>query len=304
MKFGILIPQEGARFADVLAHARAAEALGYDSVWVEDHLRGIAVAPGEPAYEGWTTLTALLAGTERIRCGPLVLAEGFRNPAWLANAAATLDHLSGGRLTIGIGAGGYEAEFDSYGYDWLPAPERAARLAEAIEVMTGMWERRPFEGRYYRADGTADCPAPLQQPRPPIWVGGRGRSLLEVAARYADDWNAPLLTPDEVAVRVERLRALCDDLGRPLPEISYYGPVWLSDDAERIRARVDRALTSDNRNVRLYGRVAIAGDAHEAIARIKAYEAVGVSHFVCHFGRADVTTGTEQFAREVMPAFR
>src|SRR5687767_12577590 len=104
MRFGILIPQEGARFADVLAHARLAESLGYDTVWVEDHLRVIAVPPGTPAYEGWTTLTALLAGTERIEAGPLVLAEGFRNPAWLANAAATLDQLSGGRLILGIGA--------------------------------------------------------------------------------------------------------------------------------------------------------------------------------------------------------
>jgi alkanesulfonate monooxygenase SsuD/methylene tetrahydromethanopterin reductase-like flavin-dependent oxidoreductase (luciferase family) len=134
MEFGLLIPQEGARFADVLAHARLAESLGYDSVWVEDHLRVIAVPEEQPAYEGWTTLTALLAATERIRCGPLVLAEGFRNPAWLANAAATLDHLSNGRLLLGIGAGGYEAEYHSYGYEWLPPAERAERLAEALEV--------------------------------------------------------------------------------------------------------------------------------------------------------------------------
>ncbi|HJR18508.1 MAG TPA: LLM class flavin-dependent oxidoreductase, partial [Actinomycetota bacterium] len=186
MKFGILIPQEGAAFKDVLDHARLAESLGFDSIWVEDHLRVIAVPPGSPAYEGWTTLTGLLAGTERIMAGPLVLAEGFRNPAYLASAAATLDQMSSGRLILGVGAGGYAAEFRSYGYEWLESTQRAERLGEALEVITGMWEGRPFEGRWYRADGSADCPKPFQKPRPPIWIGGRGDSLLRVAARFAD----------------------------------------------------------------------------------------------------------------------
>lgn len=304
MKVGILVPQEGARFSDVLAHARLAESLGYDSIWVEDHLRVIAVPAGSPAYEGWTTLTALLAGTDQIRCGPLVLAEGFRNPAWLANAAATLDQLSGGRLILGIGAGGYRAEFDSYGYEWLEGPERAVRLGEALEVVTAMWEQRPFKGRFYSCDGTADCPKPLQRPRPPIWVGGRGARLLRVAARFADSWNAPLLTPEEIAERAERLRRYCDEEGRPMPQISYYGPVWMDEDPDKIRARVEKARASENRNVSLYGRVVVYGTPDEVVARLREYEAAGVTHFVCHFGRADVTKGTELFARTVLPAIR
>lgn len=304
MRFGILIPQEGAAFRDVLAHARLAEQLGFDSVWVEDHLRVIAVPPGSPAYEGWTTLTGLLTATERIKAGPLVLAEGFRNPAWLANAAATLDHMSKGRLILGIGAGGYEAEFHSYGYEWVESAERAERLAEALEVITGMWEGRAFDGRFYRADGTADCPRPLQEPRPPIWIGGRGRSLLRVAARFADSWNAPLLTPDEVAEKAATLKAFCDEEGRPMPEISYYGPVWVDDDAERMARRLQRAHASENRNVRLYARVAISGTPDEAVQRLREYERAGVTHFVCHFGRADVTAGTEAFAKTILPGFR
>lgn len=304
MRFGVLIPQEGASFKAVLEHARLAESLGFDSVWVEDHLRVIAVPPGSPAYEGWTTLTGLLVRTERIRCGPLVLAEGFRNPGWLANAAATLDHMSDGRLLLGIGAGGYEAEFHSYGYPWLESAERAERLSEALEVITGMWEGRAFEGRWYRADGTADCPKPLQQPRPPIWIGGRGKSLLRVAARFADAWNAPLLTPEEIAERVETLRDYCDAEGRPLPEVTYYGPVWMDDDEDRMARRLERARASENRNVRLYARVAISGTSRQAAARINEYADAGVSQFVCHFGRADVTAGTERFARAMIPAFR
>ncbi len=304
MRFGILIPQEGAEFKDVLAHARLAESVGFDSVWVEDHLRVIAVPPGSPAYEGWTTLTGILAGTERIMAGPLVLAEGFRNPGWLANAAATLDRMSGGRLILGIGAGGYEAEFHSYGYDWLESTERAERLGEALEVITGMWEGRAFKGRWYRGDGTPDCPRPLQEPRPPIWIGGRGASLLRVAARFADSWNAPLLTPGEIGERAERLRTFCELEERSTPEVSYYGPVWLDEDEERMARRLERAHASENRNVRLYARVAISGTTEQAIARIREYEKEGVTHFVCHFGRADVTSGTRMFAEEIIPAFR
>lgn len=303
MRFGILIPQEGARYDDVLAHARLAESLGYDSVWVEDHLRVIAVPAGSPAYEGWTTLTGLLMGTSRLRCGPLVLAEAFRNPGWLASAAATLDHMCGGRLLLGLGAGGYRAEYESYGYPWVEGRERAERLAEYLEVLTGMWEGRAFQGRWYRGDGTVDCPRPLQQPRPPIWIGGRGSALLRVAARFADAWNAPLLTPEEVEERVARLHELCDEAGRALPEITSYGPVWMDEDAERISRRVEKARASDNRNVALYGRVVVYGTPEEVIARLREYEKAGVTHFVCHFGRADVTIGTELFARTVLPAF-
>jgi alkanesulfonate monooxygenase SsuD/methylene tetrahydromethanopterin reductase-like flavin-dependent oxidoreductase (luciferase family) len=304
VRFGVLIPQEGASFDAVLAHARLAEALGFDSVWVEDHLRVIAVPPGSPAYEGWTTLTALLARTERVRCGPLVLAEAFRNPAWLANAAATLDRLSGGRLLLGMGAGGYEAEYRSYGYPWTPARERVARLEEALQVIQAMWERRPFEGRHYRCDGTADCPEPLQRPRPPLWVGGRSDAILGVAARHADVWNAPLLAPEEVAERAACLHRLAEEAGRATPEISVYVPVWMDEDAERMERRLARARASENRNVRLYARVAVSGTPDQVVARLRAYAEVRVTHVVCHFGRADVTRGTELFARTVMPALR
>jgi alkanesulfonate monooxygenase SsuD/methylene tetrahydromethanopterin reductase-like flavin-dependent oxidoreductase (luciferase family) len=303
MRFGLLIPQEGVPFDVVLEHALLAEDLGFDHVWVEDHLRTIAVPPGSPAYEGWTTLTALLARTTRIKAGPLVLAETFRNPALLANMAATLDQLSGGRLLLGIGAGGYEAEYKSYGFDWLEGRARADRLAEYLEVINAMWERRAFEGTYYRCDGTEDCPQPLQKPRPPIVVGGKGRSLLEVAARYADVWNAPLLTPQEVGERARMLAAFTPE-SRKGCATSWYGPCWIDEDEGRVGKRLEKARASENRTVRLYANVAIAGTPQMAIDRIREYEQAGVDEFIFHFGRADVTTGTELFAREVLPRLR
>jgi F420-dependent oxidoreductase-like protein len=306
MRFGVQIPQEGVDFGAVLEHARAAEKLGYDSVWIPDHLRVVAVAPGSPCFEAWTTLTGVLMGTERVVAGPMVLSEAFRNPAWLANAAATLDHMSNGRLILGIGAGWYEGEYLAYGYPWASGGERVERLGEALEIITRFWrgDGEGFEGRHYRAAGTSDAPRPLQKPHPPIWVGGQGPKLLRLAARYADAWNAPVLSAEQIAERVETLRRLCEDAGRTMVDVTYEGPVWIDQDEERIENRLERNRTAENPTQRTYARVAIAGTPAQVTARLKEYAAAGVSHVVCHFGRTTDLRGTELFARDVMPAFR
>ena len=305
MRFGVQIPQEGVSFEAVLEHARAAERLGYDSVWIPDHLRAVAVASGSPCFEAWTTLTGVLLGTERVRGGPMVLCEAFRNPAWLANAAATLDHMSGGRLVVAIGAGWYEGEYRAYGYPWASGGERVERLGEALEILKRFWTSpgEGFEGRHYRADGTADAPRPLQQPHPPLWVGGQGPKLLRLVARYADAWNAPVLSPGQVAERAETLRKLCEAEGRPMVEITYEGPVWIDTDAERIAARIERNRAAANPTQQTYARVAIAGTPDAVAKRIREYADAGVTHLVCHFGRTTDLRGTELFAREVMPRF-
>jgi alkanesulfonate monooxygenase SsuD/methylene tetrahydromethanopterin reductase-like flavin-dependent oxidoreductase (luciferase family) len=302
VRFGLLIPQEGVPFKAVLDHALLAESLGFDDVWVEDHLRTIAVPPGEPAYEGWTTLTALLARTTTIKAGPLVLAEAFRNPALLANMAATLDQLSGGRLILGLGAGGYQAEYASYGFDWLPPSKRAAKLGEYIHVIKAMWGRRAFEGEYYRCDGTEDCPQPLQEPHPPMVVGGKSDHILKIVAEHDVDWNVPLLTPEEVVERKAKLDALAPNARNGCA--TWYGPCWIDEDPLRLQRRLDKANASTNRTTTLYARAAIAGTPAQVTARIHDYIEAGIDGFVFHFGRADVTKGTELFAKTVLPAFR
>jgi alkanesulfonate monooxygenase SsuD/methylene tetrahydromethanopterin reductase-like flavin-dependent oxidoreductase (luciferase family) len=305
MRFGVQIPQEGVPFSAVLEHARAAERLGYDSVWIPDHLRVVAVPPGSPCYEAWTTLTGVLLGTERVLGGPMVLCEAFRNPAWLANAAATLDHMSNGRLILGIGAGWYEGEFRAYGFPWGTGVERVNRLAEALEVITRFWKGsgEGFTGRHYDVGGTTDAPRPLQEPHPPIWVGGQGPKLLQLVARYADAWNAPVLSPEQVAERVEVLRKLCESEDRPMVDVTYEGPVWIDRDEERIAARLERNANADNPTQRTYARTAIAGTPERVTQRIREYAEAGVSHVVCHFGRTTDLRGTELFAREVIPSF-
>jgi alkanesulfonate monooxygenase SsuD/methylene tetrahydromethanopterin reductase-like flavin-dependent oxidoreductase (luciferase family) len=306
MRFGVQIPQEGVPFSAVLEHARAAERLGYDSVWIPDHLRVVAVPPGSPSFEAWTTLTGTLLGTERVLGGPMVACEAFRNPAWLANAAATLDHMTNGRLILGIGAGWYEGEYRAYGFPWTSGAERVERLGEALEIIKRFWSGsgEGFEGKYYRADGTIDSPRPLQEPNPPIWVGGRGPKLLGLVAKYGDAWNAPVLSPEQVAERVERLRKLCEAEDRPMVEVTYEGPVWIDEDGDRIRARIERNANAENPTQRTYARTAIAGTPAEVVKRLGEYADAGVSHVVCHFGRTTDLRGTELFARAVMPAFR
>jgi alkanesulfonate monooxygenase SsuD/methylene tetrahydromethanopterin reductase-like flavin-dependent oxidoreductase (luciferase family) len=297
MKFGVQIPQEGARFADVLAHAREAELLGYDSVFVPDHLAAVAVPAGTPCEECWTVLTGVLMGTERVHGGPLVLSEAFRNPALLANMAATLNGMSGGRLILGIGAGWYEGEYRAYGFDWADGATRVERLDEALQIVKRLWARsgEAFRGAHYEAGGTRDCP-PADVP---IWVGGRGPRLLEVVARHATAWNAPVLSPDEVAERAAWLKAR-----RPDIEITYEGPVWIDADGDKIAARMARNAQSDNATARRYAQTAIAGTPEQVVARIREYEAAGVTHLVCHFGRTTDLRGTRLFAETVFPSFR
>lgn len=304
MKFGVEISQEGAPARAVLDYAQAAESLGYDSVWIPDHLKRVTAPPGSYSYEAWTTLAAVLMATRRVTGGTLVACEAFRPPALFANAVATLDQFTGGRVILGLGAGWYEEEFRAYGYAWRGAGERVERLDEALAVITRMWRGEPFEGKWYRSEGPAECARPLQQPRVPVWVGGTGPKLLRTAARHADAWNAPLLTPEQISERAERLRVLCEREGRPMVQVTYEGPVWIDTDAGRVASRLEKGRTSDNRNERIFARTAIAGTPDAVIARIREYAAVGVSHFVGYFGHTDDVRGMELFAREVIPAFR
>ncbi|HVL31995.1 MAG TPA: LLM class flavin-dependent oxidoreductase, partial [Actinomycetota bacterium] len=161
-----------------------------------------------------------------------------------------------------------------------------------------------FEGAHYRAGGTTDSAMPHQKPHPPVWVGGKGDALLRVAAAHADAWNAPVLSPDQVAERAERLRALCEAEGRPMIEVTYEGPVWIHDDADAVERRLARNRASGNPVARRYADVAIAGTPDVVAARLEEYGRAGVTHVVCHFGKTTDLSGTQLFAREVMPRFQ
>ena len=191
------------------------EALGFDTLWNFDHLLPFSGAPDGPCFETWTTLVAMAMQTSRIRIGALVNGVIYRDPATLAKSATMVDIMSNGRLEFTLGAAWAEREFRTYGLPFPPLAERLARLDEALTVVRALWTqpRTTYEGRYYAVHDAPLEPKPLQQPHPPIMVGGSGRGTLRVAAKHADAWNG-MGSPQYCAGRIALLRAYCAALGR------------------------------------------------------------------------------------------
>jgi len=195
-------------------------------VWFDlmDHM--IQIAPGvgdadDPFMESWTTLAALAAVTNKIRLGTMVTSVSYRNPALLAKMAATVDVISNGRLTLSIGAGWYEDEYNQYGWDFPPAATRIHQMEEAVQLIKAMWTqpRANFSGRYYHVKDAILEPKPVQKPHPPILIGGSGEQLtLRVVARHADACNL-FGNPQEVIHKLEVLRRHCENEKRDFNEI-------------------------------------------------------------------------------------
>src|SRR5262245_8912593 len=201
---------------------RIADESGFDHVWNFDHFAAIAGDPAGDVLEGWTRLGALAEATSRLRIGCMVTGNTYRHPGVLAKMAVTVDHLSNGRLEMGIGAGWAEIEHTTLGLEFGASPgRRIAWLDEACRVMKLLWteERASFEGQRYRLDGAYGNPKPVQRPWPPLWIGGRGeRRTLRVVAEHADVWNTGD-EPEEVARLSGVLDRHCADVGRDPSEI-------------------------------------------------------------------------------------
>jgi alkanesulfonate monooxygenase SsuD/methylene tetrahydromethanopterin reductase-like flavin-dependent oxidoreductase (luciferase family)/ribosomal protein S18 acetylase RimI-like enzyme len=216
IEIGVYLPQVGFSWDELHDRVRLCDREGIHSVWFMDHLYPPGM-PTVPAYEAWTTAAALATRTERIRLGHLVLANGFRHPALLAKMATTLDHASAGRLDLGIGSGSYPPEYAEFGLGFPRERERAERLDEALQVLKLLFtETAPsFAGRHYRLDAAPSLPRPLQQPHPPIHVGGAGeRRTLPLAARHADVWNCPTYALGELPRKLAVLREECVRIDR------------------------------------------------------------------------------------------
>src|SRR5438094_1400882 len=200
VRIGVMIEgQEGLTWDRWFRIADRVETLGLDSLWRSDHFFSLMGHPERPALECWSSLTALAQRTQRIRFGPLVSPMTFRHPALLARMAAAVDGLSNGRLVLGVGAGWNEAEHEAYGITLPPLKERFDRLEEGIGVIKALWTGGPvdFDGHYYRLQGAAAYPRPVQQPAPPLLIGGDGEvRLLRIVARDADEWNTHAPGPD------------------------------------------------------------------------------------------------------------
>jgi F420-dependent oxidoreductase-like protein len=210
-----------AKWAKAVEIAELAEELGYDSIWVYDHIQNVPVPAHEAVFECWTTLAALSQRTSRVRLGQMVGCAAYRNPGLLAKITSNLDVMSDGRLDWGIGAGWYEHEFRGYGYEFPPARDRIAILRETVEIVRSLWAEpdTSYAGQWFRLDGAQCDPKPLQRPRPPILIGGAGEQLtLRLVARLADRSNFGG-NLQEFAHKCDVLRRHCDAVGRDYDEI-------------------------------------------------------------------------------------
>jgi len=227
LRFGVMTIQN-VSWSTLVERWRQLDELGFDSAWVADHFTN-PWYPSEPWFEGWTLLSALATHTERIRLGTMVTNISLHNPAVLARQALTVDHISGGRLELGIGAGGAPIDHTMTGVpDWQP-PERATRLHEFAEIVDQMLrnEVTTYRGRYYQVESSELHPAPVQKPRPPLTVAALGPKTLKLAAEHADRWNffpqyslTVQQALEHTAQRNRMLDEYCAQLGRDPAEIS------------------------------------------------------------------------------------
>jgi len=305
--FGIYIPQVAFSYDDVLLRARTAEEVGFHSLWLYDHLYA-PMLPDTPSLEGWTLASFLLAQTTRLRLGHLVLCNNFRHPALLAKMATTLDVCSAGRFEFGLGSGSVEEEHLRTGLPWGSFAERSDRLAEALQIVTDMFaqEQTTFVGRHYEIHDVPNLPPPVQQPRPPIHVGGIGpRHTLPLVARYADVWNIPTYGLADWEAREEVLEGECAKIGRDPATIRR------SHQAVLVLAQDDQALAEATEMATRRYRAAswgleaggYIGTPAMIVDRIAEAVDQGVTFFIFFtHDRADPRT-LELFADQVMPAF-
>ena len=221
MRYGLKLSQN-ATIDQLRGVWRVADEAGFDHCWCMDHLATLGTRDDGPIFEAWALLAGMAVATSRTRIGCMVTGNTYRHPAVLAKAAVTVDHLSGGRLEFGLGAGWAENEHTMLGLPFGTKGDRADWLEEACEVIRSLWtrERTTFDGKHYQLAGAIAEPKPVQQPHPPIWIGGSGRQrTLRITARYGDVWNAAGGSPDEVAEVSAVLDQRCAEVGRDPAEI-------------------------------------------------------------------------------------
>jgi F420-dependent oxidoreductase-like protein len=307
MKFGLrntsfVYPNgTGNLWEDTKAHIQRAEKDGFDSFWVMDHFYQLPIhgSTEEPFLDAWTVLPALAAVTSRIRLGAMVSPVGYRNPALLARMASSLDHISGGRLNFGFGAGGYKPEYHSYGFEFIEkASVRLEQMKEALELILGLWTNAPFtfHGKYFHAENVVLEPKPLQKPHPPVLIGGVGPKVtLRIIAEMGDACNlwGP---PEEFTKEREMLKRHCDEVGRDEGTIekTTYDLVICAPTQAELKRKIERLFP---KGVEPW--MALVGTPSQLVDLVGEYERVGADHLCLDFAGNDPES-YELFVNNVM----
>ena len=344
IKFGCYIYQDSLKYKDILRITLECEKLGYDSVWLKDNfvpwIQDYISSPNSNTgsntnnssdfhrqekqqyneeatetlmLECWTTLSSLVPLTRKIRLGA-ILVNLYRNPAIVAKMASTLDHISNGRLDIGLSAGWYKREADAYGVAFPTAYVRVGMLEESVIVLKQMLRAEnknnngkiSFKGRYYNVSNAECNPKPIQKPGIPIWIGGSGKKTLKVVAAYADGWNYGLCTYDEYVEKLTLLKNYCHDNNnnsngnRNYDDIvkAWHGILFLGIDESELRSR------NMNTFCRKDSELVIVGTPETILREIKKYLNIGVTYFTLCFPDLPDTRSLELFAEHIMHHLR
>jgi alkanesulfonate monooxygenase SsuD/methylene tetrahydromethanopterin reductase-like flavin-dependent oxidoreductase (luciferase family) len=304
LHFGVTLPQIKRSWEEARDAAQCFEELGYDSVWVCDHLVGVPF-PNLPIFEAWTELAAVGAVTRKVELGTLVTPPFFRNAAVLAKQIATIDHIANGRTICGLGAGWMSSEFESYGLEFPPVGERLRALEETIEALHKLWSEPSvtYAGKHVRLADAYCEPKPVR--RPPILIGGGGEKvLLRIAAKHADIWNNLAVFQGELAKKIDTLKSHCDAVGRDAGDItiSQQTLVVIAETEPEAREAIQKA-------VRIYGghmgggleSHGIWGHPERVIDCIERHRELGCTMFVMEFFGRDTRDPARLFAERVLP---
>ena len=329
MEFGLFIPQgwrfdlvgiEPARhWATMRDLVQAADRNPqWSSAWVYDHFHTTPEPSDQATHEAWTLMSAFAAATDRIRLGQMCTCMAYRNPAYLAKVAATIDHVSGGRIEMGIGAGWYEHEWRAYGYGFPEPRERLGMLREGVQIFQQAWTQgvSTLDGTYYQVDGAICQPLPLQTARNgiPLWIAGGGEKVtLKIAAQYADYTNFDG-SPDGFAAKSAVLEDHCRTLGRDFGEItrsSLYS-VFIGETEKDVQDRIDWYADHLSRAfgpgggpeaARRATAQGLTGTPEQIVERLQAMERLGMTYAITYFGDAAYDCSSiELFEQQVIPA--
>jgi F420-dependent oxidoreductase-like protein len=331
VKFGLHLHLEGLSYSDVRSVATECEKLGFDSLWIYDHLLPVNAKYSEPVMECLTTLAALTSETKSLRLGTLVLCNSYRHPSVLAKIGATLDVISNGRLEFGIGAGWKKDEYQNYGVPFPDASIRIRQLRESVQIIKKMWteDKATFKGEYYSITNAICEPKPIQKPHPPIWIGGQGEKLmLKVVAELADGCNFLQTTPEEYEQKLDVLKRHLLAYGKSMDEIqrSFTASLLIANDQQQVKKLTRRYVQNHfsfrslskmihhpkrafsfanefllKRKTTRYG---IVGTPEQCIDQINEYVKLGVTYFMLNFPDVPDLTSLRLFAQRVMPTLK
>jgi len=310
MRFAVMIEgQEGVTWDDWVTLAQACERLGFEALFRSDHYLSVMGGDGRGSLDAWGTVCGLAAITSTLRLGTLVSPATFRHPSVLAKNAVTADHISGGRVELGMGTGWLEAEHRAYGFRFPPMGERMSRLEEGLEIVTRSFGRGPFSfaGEHYSVAELDALPKPFQDPLPLLMGGAARKRGAALAARFAGEYNVVHAAPDEAAAVGARLDAACEQAGRDPSTLrhSLMHQFVIGRDETELRDRAERLaeVTGSAADVGELRRTALAGTPDEVVARLREYEAAGIERVMLqHLLHRDVEA-LELIAAEVVPAF-